>query len=103
MGASWSVGLVDLDCDRLSHCWLDRSVGKGLYIYDLHKEGGGGGGAGGRNLQICHVFADSFIFKQKFCCSFLQMEGVGGSQHIYIYIYIYDIGMLIYICMSVYI
>ena len=44
-----------LDCDRSSHCWLDRSVGRGLYIYDLHKEGGGGWG---------HVFADSFIFKQ---------------------------------------
>ena len=35
---------------------------------------------GGRDLKICQVFADAdfFVFKQKICCSFLQMEGVGG-------------------------
>ena len=39
------------------------------------------------NTYICHTSADSFVFKQKIYCSFLQMEGVcvcggggGGSQ-----------------------
>ena len=38
-------------------------------------EGGGWGGRGG-GLNICHVFAGSFIFKQNIYCSFLQLEGV---------------------------
>ena len=35
---------------------------------------------GGTDLKIFQVFADAdfFIFKQKFYCSFLQMERVGG-------------------------
>ena len=31
---------------------------KGPYIYDVHTEGGWG------SLEICHVFADSTVFKQ---------------------------------------
>ena len=31
-------------------------------------------------LNICHMSADSFVFKQKTYCSFLQMEG--GSQDV---------------------
>ena len=31
---------------------------KGPYIYDIHMKGGGGVG-----VKICHVFADSFVFK----------------------------------------
>ena len=26
-----------------------------------------------RSLKICHVFADSIVFKQQICCSFLRM------------------------------
>ena len=29
------------------------------------------------NLKICHMSADSFVFRQKIYCSFLQIEGVG--------------------------
>ena len=31
---------------------------QGPYIYDVHTEGGWG------SLEICHVFADSIVFKQ---------------------------------------
>ena len=31
---------------------------KGPYIYDVHTDGGWG------SLEICHVFADSIVFKQ---------------------------------------
>ena len=88
-----------LDCDRSSHCWLDRSVGKGLYIYDLHKEGGGGGVM---CLQILLFLSKSFVVH---FCRWKEWEDHNIYIHIYIYIYIYiyDVGMLIYICMSVYI
>ena len=43
------------------------------YFYDVHTVG--------RNLGICHVFADSIVFKQLIYFSFLQMVGIGGSQN----------------------
>ena len=49
--------------------------GWGAYIYDVHTEWGWG------SLEICHVFADSIVFKQWIYCSFLWMVGVGGSKN----------------------
>ena len=35
----------------------------------------------GRVLKICHMSADSFVFKQKIYCPLLQMEWVGESRN----------------------
>ena len=35
----------------------------GPYIYDVHMGGGWGGGGGGFSLEICHLFANSIVFK----------------------------------------
>ena len=34
----------------------------------------------GRCLKICQMYADSFDFKQKIYCPFLQMEGVAQDM-----------------------
>ena len=36
----------------------DVLIKKGPYIYEVHTEGGWG------SLEICHMFADSIVFKQ---------------------------------------
>ena len=41
---------------------------------------GGWGVVGGGSLDICDLFADSIVFKQKIYCSFLWMVGVGGQK-----------------------
>ena len=41
------------------------------YIYNVPMEGGW------EDLKICHMSADSFVFKQEIYCSFLETEGVG--------------------------
>ena len=47
---------------------------KGPYIYEVEY------GHMGRGLKICHMSADSFVFKQKVYCSILQMEGVAQDM-----------------------
>ena len=39
----------------------------------------------GEGLKICHMFSDSFIFKQNFYRSFLLMEVVGGDAQLVIF------------------
>ena len=48
----------------------------GPYIYDVHTKGGCW------SLEICHVFANSIVFKQYIYCSFLRMVGVGCQKMI---------------------
>ena len=57
----------------LSTCWKLLPF-QGPYIYDTHTEGVWG------SLEICHVFADSIVFKQQIYCSFLQMLWIGGQK-----------------------
>ena len=47
---------------------------KGSYIYYVHMEEGWSNRKG---LKIGHIFADSFVFKQKIYCSFFRMARVG--------------------------
>ena len=47
-----------------------KALYKGPYIYDVHMEGAG-------DLEICHVFADSTVFRQIYCLFFWMG---GGSQ-----------------------
>ena len=43
-------------------------------------EGGAGRGEGGGAVEICHVPANSPVFKQQIYYSFLQIESVGGQK-----------------------
>ena len=42
----------------IHHHHISQTLHWGSYIYDVHTEGGWG------SLDICHVFADSIVFKQ---------------------------------------
>ena len=46
------------------------------YIYDIHTEVEGWG-----VLEICHMLANSIVFKQYFYCLFLREKGVQGIQN----------------------
>ena len=49
--------------------WETSDLSKGIYIYGDHKKSEWG------VVEICHVFADSIVFKQLIYCSFLQTVG----------------------------
>ena len=42
---------------KIQESSINQKTDKGPYIYDVHMEGGWG------SLEICHVFADSIVFK----------------------------------------
>ena len=46
-------------------------------------------GGNREGLEICNVFVDSFIFKQKIYCSFLRMAGVGVGVKKLVILYVH--------------
>ena len=64
---------------------MSQQTRKRPYIYDIHTEEGCPRGG---ILKICHMSTNSFVFKQKIYCSFLQMKGVGGITKLVIFVFV---------------
>ena len=67
-GINWNIGWKCVDTGFKCHI-------RGPHFMTYKWKGVGEG------LKICHMFSDSFIFKQNFYRSFLRMDVVGGTHN----------------------